>query len=54
MASMKVKRKQWLPENMGEACKSVKRESMTLREAAKAYNVPVETFEKTCCRYCEP
>ena len=29
---------------MEEACKSFKNESMSLREAAKAYNVPVETL----------
>lgn len=46
MASMKAKRKQWLPENMEEACKSVKSESMTLCEAARVYNVPVETLRK--------
>ena len=31
---------------MEEACKSVKSESMTLREAARAYNVPVETLRR--------
>ena len=46
MASMKAKRMQQLPENMEEACKSVKSESMTLREAARVYNVPVETLRK--------
>ena len=46
MASMKAKRKQWLPENMEEACKSVKSESMSLREAARAYSVPVETLRR--------
>jgi len=40
---MKAKRKQWLPENMGEACKSVKSESMG---PARAYNVPVETLRR--------
>ena len=42
----KAKRKQWLPENMEEACKSVKSESMSLREAARAYNIPVETLRR--------
>ena len=46
MATMKAKRKQWLPENMGEVCKPVKSESMTLREAARAYNVPAETLRR--------
>ena len=46
MASMKAKRRQWLPENMEEACKSVKSGSMILREAARAYNVPVETLRR--------
>ena len=46
MASMKAKKKQWLPENMEEACKSVKSESMTLRKAARAYNIPVETLRR--------
>ena len=31
---------------MEEACKSVKNESMSLREAARAYNVPVETLRR--------
>ena len=43
---MKAKRKQWLLENMEEACKSVKNENMGLREAARAYNVPVETLRR--------
>ena len=46
MASMKVKRKQWLPEIMEEACKCVKSESMSPREAARAYNVHVETLRR--------
>ena len=46
MASMKAKRKQWLPENMEGACKSIKSKSMGLREAARAYNVPVETLRR--------
>ena len=46
MASMKPKRKQWLPENMEEACKSVKSDTMGLREAARAHNVPVETLRR--------
>ena len=41
MAAMKAKK---LLDNMEEACKSVKSESMTLREAARAYNIPVETL----------
>ena len=31
---------------MEEACKSIKSESMSLREAARAYNVPVETLRR--------
>ena len=46
MASMKAKRKQWLPENMEGACKSIKSKSMGLREAVRAYNVPVETLRR--------
>lgn len=43
---MRAKRKQWLPENREEAYKSVKSEGMSLREAARAYNVPVETLRR--------
>ena len=39
-------RKQWLPENVGKACKSVKSESMTLREAERTYDVPVRTLRR--------
>ena len=45
-ASLEVKKKQCLPKSMEEACKSVKSESMTLREAARAYNAPVETLRR--------
>ena len=48
MASMKAKRKQWLPENMEEACKSVKSESMSLREAARAYRYGIPKRTKLC------
>ena len=44
MASVKAKRKQWAPESMQEACKAVKDENMSLREAAGKYSVPVETL----------
>ena len=44
--SIKARRKQWLPESMEEACKFVKGKKMGLREAARKYNVPVETFKK--------
>ena len=44
MASVKAKRKQWAPESMQEACKAVKDENMSLREAARKYSVPVETL----------
>ena len=43
MASMKAKRNQWAPESMEEACKAVKNE-MSVREAARKYNLPVETL----------
>ena len=46
MASMKAKRKQWLPENMEEACKSFNSGSVTLCKAARAYHLPVETFRR--------
>jgi phosphoketolase len=39
------KRKQWLSQNMEEACKSVEK-GMGLLEAARAYNVPVETLRR--------
>ena len=46
MASVKAKRKQWAPESMQEACKAVKDENMSLREAAGKYSVPVETLRR--------
>ena len=46
MASVKAKRKQWAPESMQEACKAVKDENMSLREAARKYSVPVETLRR--------
>lgn len=46
MASMKPKRKQWLPESMEEARKAVNSETMSLREASRTYNVPVETLRR--------
>ena len=53
---MKVKGQQ--PESVEEVFKSVKSESMTLREAARAYNVPVETLRRRVAGivslYCRP
>ena len=46
MASVKVKRKQWTPESMEEACKAVRDENMGLREASRKYNVPTETLRR--------
>ena len=46
MASVEVKRKQWTPESMEEACKAVRDENMGLREAARKYNVPTETLRR--------
>ena len=46
MGSVKAKRKQWAPESMQEACKAVKDENMSLREAARKYSVPVETLRR--------
>ena len=46
MASVKAKRKQWAPESMQEACKAVKDENMSLREAARKCSVPVETLRR--------
>lgn len=46
MASMKVKRKQWAAESMEEACHAVKNGQMGLREAARNYNVPIETLRR--------
>lgn len=40
------KRKQWLPESMELACQAVKNEGMSLREAGRTYNVPVETLRR--------
>ena len=41
-----VKRKQWSPESMEAAVNSVRDESTSLREAARLYNVPVETLRR--------
>ena len=46
MASGKRKRKQWAAESMEEACNAVKNERMSLREASRKYNVPVETLRR--------
>ena len=35
--AMKIKRKQWLPENMKAACESVGSNKMGLREAAREH-----------------
>ena len=43
---MTTKRRQWLPESMECACKAVIENGMGLREAARAYNVPVETLRR--------
>ena len=43
---MKTKRKQWAADSMEEACIAVKNEQMSLREAARKYNVPVETLRR--------
>ena len=46
MTSVKAKRKQWDAGSMEEASKAVKSEQMSLREAARKYNVPVETLRR--------
>ena len=46
MASGKRKRKQWAAESMEEACNALKNERMSLREASRKYNVPVETLRR--------
>ena len=43
---MAAKRKQWGAESMMQACNAVKNEQMGLREAARKYNVPVETLRR--------
>ena len=43
---MATKRRQWLPDSMERACNAVKEDSMGLRQAARAYNVPVETLRR--------
>ena len=43
---MATKRRQWLPEGMERACKAVKEDSTGLRQAARAYNVPVKTLRR--------
>ena len=42
---MKTKGKKWA-DSMEEACIAVKNESMGLREAARKYNIPVETLQR--------
>ena len=46
MNPVNAKRRQWLPENMEQACKSVKDDNKGLREAARTYNVLVETLRR--------
>ena len=46
LLGMAMKRKQWSPYNMEQAFKAVKSESMGLREAARALNIPVETLRR--------
>ena len=43
---MAAKRKQWAADSMEGACNAVKNEQMGLREAARKYNVPVETLRR--------
>lgn len=44
--SAPCKRKQWTPESMDAAVSYVKNENSSLREAARLYNVPVETLRR--------
>ena len=46
MAVSNVKRKLWCKESMLEAVKSIEDEGKGLREAARIYNVPVETLRR--------
>ena len=43
---MAAKRKQWAADCMEGACNAVKNEQMGLHEAARTYNVPVETLRR--------
>ena len=46
MAVSNVKRKLWCKESMLEAVKSIEDEGKGLREAARIYNVPIETLRR--------